>query len=298
MIDNALISTRHEYDGCFLDLRADRRRRVRRGRASRCCSRSLRYRRRPPRPARWHENNRLEAGYALLLVARRGVPAVPDLRRRAPGRHGLGARAPEPDRRRDRAPSGNGSSATRPTASSCAAARSAASRWSCPAGEAIRFNLSLAGRDPLLLGPGAALQARPDPRRDRERDADVHQRRACSRAVRRVLRAAARRHGVHRRALSPAAFAAWARRARTGGARMTVQAPPIAPSPVRAAGLDRRADEHRPQAHRPEPGAGSLAFFLVGGVFALLMRAQLAQPNGSSSPTTPTASCSRCTARR
>ena len=43
----------------------------------------------------------------------------------------------------------------------------------------------------------------------------------------------------------------------------------------------------------------SLAFFMFGGVLALLMRAELARPGRgcSSSPTSSTTSCSPCTAR-
>ena len=45
-------------------------------------------------------------------------------------------------------------------------------------------------------------------------------------------------------------------------------------------------------------GACSLMFFLVGGLMALIIRAQLAARTVTSCPTTPTPSCSRCTARR
>ena len=41
----------------------------------------------------------------------------------------------------------------------------------------------------------------------------------------------------------------------------------------------------------------SFAFFLFGGVMALIMRAQLAEPAASSCPTSSTTSCSPCTAR-
>ena len=44
--------------------------------------------------------------------------------------------------------------------------------------------------------------------------------------------------------------------------------------------LGRRADQHRPQADRPEPRASARwSSSWSGGVFALLMRTQLAQPN-------------------
>jgi hypothetical protein len=42
----------------------------------------------------------------------------------------------------------------------------------------------------------------------------------------------------------------------------------------------------------------SFVFFLFAGVLALLMRVQLAVPDNDSSAPPPTASCSRCTARR
>ena len=84
----ALVDTRHEYShlfGIYVPIAIG----VFALFAGAIVVAALVYRRREPaRAARWHENNRLEGGYALLLAAGRRVPPVPDLHRRAPRRHG------------------------------------------------------------------------------------------------------------------------------------------------------------------------------------------------------------------
>ena len=131
-----------------------------------------------------------------------------------------------------------------------------------PIGEPIRFNLALGRRDPRLLDPAVDYKhdlipgstqvvtlAFPDAGRFQGECAEF-----CG------LRHADMLFSVH--AVSPAAFAAWAR----GGGRaptVSATAPRTAPGdPPASARLARRRDQHRPQAHRAEPRAGSLVFFL------------------------------------
>ncbi len=61
---------------------------------------------------------------------------------------------------------------------------------------------------------------------------------------------------------------------------MTVQAPPLRSSPVRSAGWIGALTSTDHKRIGLNLGLASFAFFLVGGVFALLMRSQLASPNG------------------
>ena len=114
----------------------------------------------PPveRAARWHEHNPLEGAYALVLARVVGVPAVPDLHRRAPGRYG---RQPE---RPALTVDVTGSKwewtfaypGLRHHAS--AAARSGASRWWSPR-RAGSLQPHLGRRDPLVLDPRASTSS-------------------------------------------------------------------------------------------------------------------------------------------
>ncbi len=61
---------------------------------------------------------------------------------------------------------------------------------------------------------------------------------------------------------------------------MTVQAPPLRSSPTRSAGWIGALTSTDHKRIGINLGMASFAFFLVGGVFALIMRSQLASPNG------------------
>ena len=80
---------------------------------------------------------------------------------------------PRVDDRRHRPPSGSGRSPIPRYGISVRSGTVGRQPLVVPVGEAIRFNLTSARRDPLVLDPGAALQARPDPGSDAGRDADV-----------------------------------------------------------------------------------------------------------------------------
>ena len=61
---------------------------------------------------------------------------------------------------------------------------------------------------------------------------------------------------------------------------MTVQAPPLRSSPNRSAGWIGALTSTDHKRIGLNLGMASFAFFLIGGVFALIMRSQLASPNG------------------
>ena len=99
-------------------------------------------------------------------------------------------------------------------------------------------------------------------------------------AVRRVLRAASRRHGVQRARRRPGRVCGVGAQRREGADRVSATAPATAPGThPRLSGWVGAATSTDHKRIGLNLGLCSLAFFLLGGVFALLMRSQIAQPN-------------------
>ena len=86
-------------------------------------------------------------------------------------------------------------------------------------------------RDPRVLDARGSLQARSDPGRDPERDVDVSERGRVPGTVRRVLRAAPRRHGVHGPRGRAGRVRGWARSGGRAPVVMSAAAPAALPAP-------------------------------------------------------------------
>ena len=241
----------------------------------------LRFRRRD-RPARWSENSPLEASYAVVLllisiflmyltfshehrvdtVANRERPSLTvDV---TAARVGVGVHLPA---LRDRAAQRR---------------RSAAQPLVVPAGRGDPLQPDLARRDPLRSGsPSLRYKHDAIPGSTQVMTLSVHPDGRVPGPVRGVLRAASRRHGVHRargqlrpRSRPGRGQQAARRRERHECRRTCGGAGPA------LGGLARRTDQHRPQADRAQPGRSARwSSSCSAGVFALLMRTQLAQPN-------------------
>ena len=146
-----------------------------------------------------------------------------------------------------------------------------------PAGEAIRFNLYSADVIHSFWIPDLRFKHDAIPGSRPGDHADVRQAGDLQRTVRRVLRAAALGHGVHVPRRQPELLRRLGAEQGNGGAMSTTSLRP--PRIARTSGWVGALTSTDHKRIGLNLGICSIVFFLLGGVFALLMRTQLAQSN-------------------
>ncbi len=230
--------------------------------------------------------------------ARRSLTPLPHIHRRASGRHGGQPASTRRSRSTSPGPNGNGTFSYPAYGFSVRSGTVGRQQLVVPVGEAIRFNLRTLDVIHAFWIPEVRYKHDLIPGSTQVVTLELRSARAVVGTVRRVLRAATRRHGVPGACGHPLRGSEPGRRAmerRRHRERRDGHGDP-GRSHTRLAG---RGTEYRPQADRAESRpllAGVLPASAASSRCSCGRRSP--SPTSTLSPTTPTTRCSRCTAQR